>query len=90
MRDIFYRFIAMMLLAVPGILAAYGFLQIKDALFLYFSAFGDASAEPALNWRKIIWGLVLFVFGIAFIGGWIFYRDRKRNYVAPRFKKDKH
>ena len=58
MRDIFYRFIAMMLLAVPGILAAYGFLQIKDALFLYFSEFGDASAEPALNWGKLILGLV--------------------------------
>ena len=22
-----------------------------------------------------------------FIGGWIFYRDRKRGYVAPRFKE---
>jgi hypothetical protein len=39
-----------------------------------------------VQWGKLLLGLILFAAGVAFIGGWIFFRDRKRNYVAPRFK----
>jgi hypothetical protein len=85
----FFRFIAVLLLAVPGILACYGFLEMKNALFNYFSAFGDENAAVKLQWFKLILGFVWFSIGIAFIGGWIFFRDRKRNYVAPRFKEKK-
>jgi len=34
----------------------------------------------------MILGFILFAIGVSFIGGWTFFRDRKRNYVAPRFK----
>jgi type II secretory pathway component PulF len=74
------RFIAVMLLVIPGFIATYGFLLMKNVWFTYF-------ALQEILWWKGILGLLMFVLGIAFIGGWIFFRDRKRNYVAPRFRK---
>ncbi len=84
MKIIFYRFIAVMMLVVPGLAATYGFLQMKDAIF---ASFGEHNPFPI---GKFLLGLVLFAVGVAFIAGWIFFRDRKRNYVAPRFKAKKN
>ena len=78
----FSRFIAVLLLVIPGWMATYGFLLMKNSVF---ASFGPG----ALPWLKFIGGLLLFAAGVAFIGGWIFYRDRKRNYVAPRFREKK-
>lgn len=78
----FSRFVAVLLLVIPGWAATYGFLLMKDAVF---ESFGPGT----LPWLKFVGGLALFVLGVAFIGGWIFYRDRKRNYVAPRFREKK-
>lgn len=81
MKAVISRFIAILLLVVPGLMATYGFLAMKDAWFAQFdSAIG-------FLWWKFALGLLLFAAGVAFIGGWIFFRDRKRNYVAPRFRK---
>lgn len=82
-----FRFIAVLLLALPGILAAYGFLEMKNAIFDYLSQHGDEQAIPKLQWVQLILGIIYFGIGFSFIGGWIFFRDRKRNYVAPRFKE---
>ncbi|OXM88151.1 DUF2627 domain-containing protein [Paenibacillus rigui] len=81
MKATFYRFIAMMMLVIPGIMATYGFLSMKDALFAQFG-----EGDTHVLWGKFTLGAVLFLLGVAFIGGWTFFRDRKRNYVAPRFK----
>lgn len=89
MRFIFFRLIAVLLLAIPGVTAAYGFLEMKDALYDYFWAHGDENIVPNLQWIKLILGFVIFALSVSFIGGWIFFRDRKRNYVAPRFKEKK-
>jgi small neutral amino acid transporter SnatA (MarC family) len=78
----FARFIAVMLLVIPGWLATYGFLLMKNSVF-------DSFGPAPFPWLKFFAGLLLFAFGVGFIGGWIFYRDRKRNYVAPRFKEKK-
>lgn len=78
MKPVIGRFIAVILLVIPGWLAAYGFLLMKNAVF---ESFGPAP----MPWLKFIGGFVLFALGVSFVGGWIFYRDRKRNYVAPRF-----
>lgn len=79
---IIVRLFAIMLLVIPGFLATYGILIMKDAIF--------ASLGPDhLPWGSFIIGFILFGVGISFIGGWIFFRDRKRNYVAPRFKPKK-
>lgn len=82
MLQILYRLIAVVILVVPGIVAAYGFIMMKDAVF---ESFGPAM----MSWGKLLLGVLLFMAGVFFIGGWIFYRDRKRNYVAPRFKAKK-
>ena len=82
MKFIIPRLIAILLLVIPGFLATYGFLAMKNALF-------DSLGPASFPWWRFMLGLILFLFGTAFIGGWIFFRDRKRNYVAPRFKAKK-
>jgi hypothetical protein len=76
------RFVAVLLLVFPGWMATYGFLIMKNSIF-------DAFGPGLFPWFKFLGGFVLFAAGVAFIGGWIFYRDRKRNYVAPRFRENK-
>jgi Protein of unknown function (DUF2627). len=81
------RFIAILLLVIPGLLATYGFLRMKDALYNYFVSYGDELNQPSFEWFTFVVGFILFVIGVSFIGGWIFFRDRKHNYVAPRFRQ---
>jgi hypothetical protein len=88
-RLVFLRLIAILLLVIPGFMATYGFLEIKNALFDYFAAHGDESGTPSLAWGQLILGIFLFLAGSGFIAGWVFFRDRKRNYVAPKFKEKK-
>jgi hypothetical protein len=83
MRETIGRFIAALLLVVPGGMATYGFLAMKDAFFAQFGPEGTASH---ILWGKMALGFILFSLGVAFIAGWVFFRDRKRNYLAPRFK----
>jgi hypothetical protein len=84
MKTTLSRFTAVLLLVIPGLMATYGFLAMKDA---FFAQFGDAATTPHMLWGKFAIGLILFLAGVAFIGGWTFFRDRKRNYLAPRFKE---
>ncbi|MWC28381.1 DUF2627 domain-containing protein [Paenibacillus sp. MMS18-CY102] len=81
------RFIAVLILVVPGIAATYGFLKMKDALYDYFVSYGNDTGSSPFAWLTFLIGLVLFAIGVSFIAGWIFFRDRKHNYVAPRFRK---
>ncbi|MDQ6421032.1 DUF2627 domain-containing protein [Paenibacillus sp. LHD-117] len=87
MRLLAARFIAILFLVIPGVVACFGFLKMKDALFVYFSEFGNDAITPDFEWLTFLLGFVMFFAGAGFIGGWIFFRDRKRNYVAPRFKQ---
>ncbi|SYX84758.1 DUF2627 domain-containing protein [Paenibacillus alvei] len=84
------RFIAVLLLVIPGVTATSGFLLMKNAVFDYVVDHGnDKLSAPAFQWLPFTAGLLLFIIGVGFIGGWIFYRDRKRNYVASRFRAKK-
>ncbi|MFC5403904.1 DUF2627 family protein [Cohnella soli] len=87
MKLLIQRLIAILILVVPGIAAAYGFLLMKDALFDYFANMGGTdTSTPDFEWVKFIGGAILFLIGIGFIGGWIFFRDRKHNYLSSRFR----
>ncbi len=86
MKLVFQRLIAILLLVIPGLLAAYGFLLMKNALFDYFAQMGITDFTPDFHWLKFIGGAVLFLIGIGFIGGWTFFRDRKHNYLSSRFR----
>ncbi|AKG35502.1 DUF2627 domain-containing protein [Paenibacillus durus] len=89
MKLLLSRFIAILILVLPGLLAMKGFLMMKDDLFDYLAMHGDETAAPVFAWLHFTGGLVMFAAGMSFLGGWILTRDRKRNYVGPRFK-EKH
>ena len=75
------RLIAFMILFIPGAMAAYGIKLMRDMLF------GILQPPFPLLWLQSLMGLLLTIGGISFIGGFIFYRDRKRNKVQNRFNK---
>ncbi|WP_438448834.1 DUF2627 domain-containing protein [Gorillibacterium sp. sgz5001074] len=83
MRLLLQRLAAALMLVIPGLAATYGFLAMKNAFFHQFEP------EGGFQWGRFLLGLLLFAVGSAFIGGWIFFRDRKRGYVAPQFRAKK-
>lgn len=85
-KIVWQRLLAVILLVIPGAIATWGFKTIREVLFDYTAAVGGEEATAGLDWLMLILGVLAFVGGIAFIAGWVLYRDRKRNYVAPRFK----
>jgi len=67
------RFIAVIILVLPGVIGAYGIKLMRDALFseiIFFSA-----------GIQFIIGLIFFIGGLAFIGGFIYHRDKKRRLI---------
>jgi hypothetical protein len=81
LKLIIQRLTAAALLVIPGLIATYGFLAMKNAFFHQFEVDGF------FQWGRFVLGLFLFGLGSAFIGGWVFFRDRKRGYVSPRFRQ---
>lgn len=75
------RLIALVIMVIPGILAAYGIKLMRDMLF------GILQPPFPFLWLQFLAGLLFFLSGLAFIGGFILHRDRKRNKVQPRFAK---
>lgn len=75
------RFLALIVLLIPIGLAGYGIKLMRDTLF------------QIINWPypggslQFLAGLIAFIAGIWFIGGFILHRDRKNNKVAIRFQK---
>lgn len=74
------RMTALLIMLIPGIMSVYGVKLMRDAIFTTFEING-------FSWGMFSLGLLLFLAGITFIGGFIAYRDRKRKY-GPRFKDD--
>lgn len=70
------RNIAILILLIPGIIAAIGIKFMRDTLFNEFHTIF------VYSWVQFAVGLILFVAGVGFIGGFIVYRDRKRNKKA--------
>lgn len=76
------RIIAITILFIPGVLAAFGIKLMRDALFLQI--------YPLLinAGLQFIVGLILFILGVGFIGGYVVHRDRKKNLVTrPKRRK---
>jgi hypothetical protein len=81
MKLMISRFIAIIILVIPGLTAMIGFLKIKDAVFLYYSQHGNSAlVQPTFDWFNFIVGFLLFAVGIGFLAGWIYSRDQKRSY----------
>ncbi|WP_342772614.1 DUF2627 family protein [Oceanobacillus piezotolerans] len=77
------RIVALLLLFIPGLLAVYGIKLMRDAIFAeYYHVLLNSGVQ-------FLVGLLLFGFGLAFIGGFVIYRDRKNNYRAIKNKDEK-
>jgi hypothetical protein len=83
MDDIMTRIIALIILLIPGFFAAVGIKYMRDMFFGILHA-----PFPYLS-LQFIAGLLLFFGGLAFVAGFIFRRDRKRNKVQARFQDKK-
>ena len=77
------RFIALIIIVIPIALATIGVKLMRDTFYDLVNAPFDHL------WTQFTSGFLFFLIGVAFIGGWIFYRDKKRHYVAKRFMKKK-
>lgn len=75
------RFIALMIMVIPGIFAVYGIKLMRDMLF------GILQPPYPFLWLQFLAGFFFFIAGLSFIGGFILHRDRKRNKVQARFQK---
>lgn len=74
------RIIALIILIIPGVFAAYGVKLMRDMVF--------GILQPPIPglWLQFLIGLLLFIAGLSFIAGFILYRDRKKNKVQARFR----
>ncbi|MGD6804001.1 DUF2627 domain-containing protein [Rossellomorea vietnamensis] len=77
------RLIALIIMLIPGALAALGIKLMRDMLFGILQP-----PFPAL-WLQFVLGLLFFLGGLGFIAGFILHRDRKRNKVQDRFRDRK-
>lgn len=82
MKPIHQRIMAILLLCIPGALGIWGWTIMRNIVF-------DAFAGQGFAWLPFLGGLALLLFALAFLGGFIYYRDRKRNYIHPRKKMRK-
>ncbi|MEH7107217.1 MULTISPECIES: DUF2627 domain-containing protein [Bacillaceae] len=75
------RIIALIILLIPGMLAAWGIKLMRDMTF--------GILQPPFPYLVIqfLAGLIFLIGGLGFIAGFILHRDRKRNKVQQRFKK---
>lgn len=74
------RIIAFLILLIPGILAAIGIKLMRDTLF---DEFNPIFIHTGI---QFVIGLILTVAGLAFIGGFIVHRDRKKNLIQKKGK----
>ena len=69
---VFQRVIAILILCIPGALGVYGWTWMRNVFF-------DYMAGKGFDWLSFLGGLTLFLLGLAFLGGFIYHRDAKRN-----------
>ena len=74
------RLIALIIMVIPGVFAAYGVKLMRDMVF------GIMQPPFTLLWLQFLIGLLLFIAGVGFIAGFILRRDSKRNKVQARFR----
>lgn len=74
------RIIAVIIMFTPGIIGAFGIKLMRDALF--------AEVSPVLfnEIVQFIIGFIMFAIGLAFVGGFIYHRDKKKQLVKERSK----
>ncbi|WP_047985393.1 DUF2627 domain-containing protein [Ornithinibacillus californiensis] len=78
------RLVAVLIIFIPGVIAAFGIKLMRDTLFDEFHPiFFHAGIQFSV-------GLILFIAGLAFLGGFIIYRDRKKQLEKNEKKQKKN
>ncbi|TDQ41633.1 DUF2627 domain-containing protein [Aureibacillus halotolerans] len=72
------RFIALLLVCIPIISAAYGIKLLRDVLF------GIQQSPYGYLWIQFFAGLFFLAIGCYLVGSFVIYRDRKNGKVPPR------
>ncbi|WP_160721558.1 DUF2627 domain-containing protein [Bacillus sp. USDA818B3_A] len=75
------RIVALIILVIPGALAALGIKLMRDMTF------GILQAPFPNLILQFLAGLIFFIGGLGFVAGFILHRDRKRNKVQNKFKR---
>lgn len=75
------RIIAVIIMFTPGVIGAFGIKLMRDALFV------DVSPIFFNEIIQFIIGFIMFAAGLAFIGGFIYHRDKKKQLVKERSKR---
>lgn len=73
------KILALLILAIPGILAAVGIKYMRDSMF------GVVNDPFTLTVVQFIIGLMMAVFGVWFIGGYILNREKKNKRAQEKF-----
>lgn len=76
------RITALMILLIPGFSAGLGIKLMRDTVFGILQP-----PLPSLLIQFLV-GMLMFIIGLGFVAGFVLYRDRKRNKVQNRFKKN--
>nr|WP_295972328.1 DUF2627 domain-containing protein [uncultured Bacillus sp.] len=74
------RILALVILLLPGLIAAAGVKLMRDMVF------GILYKPIPFLWLQFLIGLAMFLAGVWFIAGFILHRDRKKNKVQSRFQ----
>lgn len=77
------RIIAAFFLLLPGVIAAFGIKLMRDTLF------DDFYSILLTKGIQFIVGLLLFIGGVAFLGGYIYHRDQKKQRIKQYNNKEK-
>lgn len=77
------RIAALVVMLIPGFLAAFGIKLMRDMVF------GRLQQPFSHLWLQFLVGFILFILGLGFVAGFVLHRDRKRNKVQDRFKKNR-
>lgn len=77
------KIIALIILVIPGLGAAYGIKLMRDSVF---SIVNPPFEIVAL---QFIVGLILTILGIWFIAGYVLYREKKNKRAQARFMEKK-
>jgi len=75
------RILAVIVMFTPGVIGAFGIKLMRDALFV------EVTPIFFNEIIQFIIGFILFAVGLAFIGGFIYHRDKKRQLIKKRSQK---
>ena len=77
---IYQRLFALLLLCIPGAIGIYGWTWMRDVFFDYMGGEG-------FNILSFLGGLAMFLIALTFLGGFLYYRDEKKNLIQPKLRR---